>query len=106
MNGRAGASGRWPATHRCRAVFPATVDSNHGGRRKPRAADLWQSGDAALQTDALVVAVFAFAFASAFAAIAGLLAWLRKASFLPFVVYRLVLATILGGLIVIGVLQQ
>lgn len=67
------------------------------------AADLWQSGDAALQTDALVVAVFAFA--SAFAAIAGLMAWLRKASFLPFVVYRLVLATILVGLIVIGVLQ-
>jgi undecaprenyl-diphosphatase len=66
-------------------------------------ADLWQSGDAALQTDALVVAVFAFA--SAFVAIAGLMAWLRKASFLPFVVYRLVLATILVGLIVIGVLQ-
>jgi len=67
------------------------------------AADLWQSGDAALQTDALVVAVFAFA--SAFAAIAGLMAWLRKANFFPFVVYRLVLAAVLGGLIFLGVLQ-
>ena len=67
------------------------------------AADLWQSGDAALQSDALLVAVFAFA--SAFAAIAGLMAWLRRASFLPFVVYRLVLATLLAGLIVSGVLQ-
>lgn len=67
------------------------------------ASDLWQSGDAALQTDAIVVAIFAFA--SAFAAIAGMMAWLRKASFLPFVVYRLVLATVLGGLIVIGALE-
>lgn len=67
------------------------------------AADLWQSGDAALQTDALIVATFAFL--SAFVAIAGLMAWLKKASFLPFVLYRLVLASLLGVLIVVGILE-
>lgn len=67
------------------------------------AADLWQSSNVALQTDATLVAMFAFV--SALAAIAGLMAWLKRASFLPFVVYRLVLASVLGGLIVIGALE-
>jgi undecaprenyl-diphosphatase len=51
--------------------------------------DVWRSGDAALQLDAIIAAVFAFA--AALAAIAGLMAWLRRATFTPFVVYRLLL---------------
>ncbi len=65
------------------------------------AADLWHSGDATLQRDAIIVVIFAFL--SAFAAIAGLMAWLKKASFLPFVLYRFVLAALLGVLIAMEV---
>ena len=55
--------------------------------------ELWQSGDSALQADALYAAVLAF-FA-ALLAIWGLMAWLRRASFTPFVVYRLALGAFL-----------
>lgn len=48
--------------------------------------DLWRSGDLAMQLDALVAAVLA-----ALAAIAGLMAWLQRATFTPLVLYRLVL---------------
>ena len=59
------------------------------------ARDLAQSGDIALGRDALLGAVLSFAFA--LAAIAGLMAWLRRAGFAPFVLYRLALG---GGLLV------
>ena len=65
--------------------------------------DVLQSNDAALQTDAMIVAIFAFV--SAYAAIAGMMAWIKNASFFPFVVYRLVLATVLISLIVTGFIQ-
>ena len=55
--------------------------------------DLYESGDAALGLDALLAAVMAFA--TALLAIALLMRWLQRASFTPFVVYRL----ILGGLL-------
>lgn len=55
--------------------------------------DLARSGDAALQGDAFIAGLLAFG--SALAAIAGLMAWLKRASFTPFVVYRLALGLIL-----------
>lgn len=51
--------------------------------------DLWQTGEATLGADAAIGAVLAF-FA-AYAAIWLMMRWLRRASFLPFVVYRVVL---------------
>jgi undecaprenyl-diphosphatase len=51
--------------------------------------EVWRSGDTMLQLDAIIAALFAFA--AALAAIAGLMAWLRRATFTPFVVYRLLL---------------
>lgn len=57
--------------------------------------DLVRAGDAALQADAAVAA--ALAFVCAFAAIGALMRWLRRASFLPFVVYRLLLAAVLAA---------
>ncbi len=55
--------------------------------------DLWQSGNLALGIDAAIAA--GLAFVSALLAIALMMSWLRRASFLPFVLYRLAL----GGLI-------
>lgn len=52
-----------------------------------------QSGDSAVQFDAMLAA--GLAFVSALAAIAALMAWLRSASFTPFVIYRLGLALFL-----------
>lgn len=52
-------------------------------------ADLVRSGNLQVGLDALVAAVLSFLFA--LAAIAFLMAWLRRWSFTPFVVYRLVL---------------
>ena len=63
------------------------------------AAGLWRgwqvyrSGDAQLTTDALLGA--GFAFVAAWFAIYGLMAWLRHATFTPFVVYRVVLGAVL-----------
>jgi len=51
--------------------------------------EIWKSGDTALQADAFYSAVLAFV--AALVAIWGLMAWLRKSSFTPFVVYRLLL---------------
>lgn len=55
--------------------------------------DLYESGDARLQADAVLAA--AIAFVVALAAIALLLRWLRVAGFTPFVVYRLLLGVAL-----------
>jgi undecaprenyl-diphosphatase len=51
--------------------------------------DIWKSGDLALQLDAVMAA--GFAFVAALAAIAGLMVWVRHATFTPFVIYRLLL---------------
>lgn len=51
--------------------------------------ELWQTGEATLGADAAIGAVLAF-FA-AYAAIWLMMRWLRRASFLPFVVYRVLL---------------
>lgn len=64
--------------------------------------DLLRSGDAALQTDALIAGVFAFI--AGLAAIWGLMSWLRRATFAPFVAYRLLLSAVLAALIFIGVM--
>ena len=55
--------------------------------------EIWKSGDTALQADALYAAVLAFM--AALVAIWGLMAWLKKSSFTPFVVYRLILGAFL-----------
>lgn len=65
------------------------------------AADLAQSDNVALQGEALAACVLAF-FA-AFAAIAGLMAWLRRSTFMPFVIYRLALSALLVALITAGI---
>lgn len=64
--------------------------------------DLVRSGDAALQSDAVLAGLLAFA--SALAAIAAMMAWLKQASFTPFVVYRLGLAVFLALLVFLGLL--
>jgi undecaprenyl-diphosphatase len=61
-----------------------------------------RSGDTSLQMDAVIAGTLAFV--SAMLAIAGLMAWLRRATFLPFVIYRLLLGGLLAVLIVAGVL--
>lgn len=55
--------------------------------------DIYKSGNVALQTDALLAALLALA--AALLAIAGMMAWLRRATFTPFAVYRI----LLGGLL-------
>lgn len=51
--------------------------------------ELWQTGDVAIQGDAILAA--GLAFISALAALALMMSWLRRASFTPFVIYRLLL---------------
>jgi undecaprenyl-diphosphatase len=68
------------------------------------AIELISSGDTSLQSDAVIAGVLAFA--SALAAIAALMAWLRRASFTPFVVYRLALAAALAGLLLCDLLPD
>lgn len=51
--------------------------------------DLYKLGDVELTREAAAAAVLAFV--SALAAIAGMMAWLRRMSFTPFVVYRVAL---------------
>ncbi len=63
-------------------------------------ADLVRTGDAGLQGDAVVAGLLAAV--SAYLAIWGLMAWVKRATFMPFVVYRLVLATVLAVLIATG----
>ena len=50
---------------------------------------LWQSGDYAMVNDAVLTGFFAMLFG--IAAIAFMMAWLKRATFTPFVVYRLAL---------------
>ena len=59
--------------------------------------DLYRLGDLTLGLDALVAAVIAF-FA-ALLAIAVMMRWLRRATFAPFVVYRIFLGLVLLGFI-------
>lgn len=59
--------------------------------------DLYQTGDFALAYDALIAA--GLAFVSALIAIAIMMAWLRRASFTPFVIYRIFLG---GALLVVA----
>ena len=53
------------------------------------AYDLRQSGDVQLQIDAVLG--MAFSFVAALIAIIAMMAWLRRASFTPFVIYRVLL---------------
>jgi len=55
--------------------------------------DLAESGDVGRMTDAAIGA--GLAFVSALVAIWAMMAWLRRASFTPFVVYRVVLGVVL-----------
>jgi len=55
--------------------------------------ELWQSGDVSLTRDALTAA--GLSFASALVAITLMMAWLRHAGFMPFVVYRILLGALL-----------
>lgn len=55
--------------------------------------DLYQSGDVKMAMDAVIAA--GFAFISALIAIALMMAWLRRASFTPFVIYRVFLGGVL-----------
>ena len=57
------------------------------------ALDLVKAGDASLTMDALIGA--GLAFVSALIAISLMMRWLRRASFTPFVVYRLALGLFL-----------
>ena len=57
--------------------------------------DLARAGNWALTADALIAA--GLAFVSALVAVVVMMAWLRRASFMPFAVYRLLLG---GGLLV------
>ena len=66
-----------------------------GGAAALTALDLYRTGDAALGLDALIAA--ALAFAAALLAIHLMMAWLRRAGFMPFVVYRVVLGLLLLG---------
>jgi undecaprenyl-diphosphatase len=55
--------------------------------------DLYRAGDPMLTGAAAFAALIAFAFA--LVAIAALMAWLKRASFTPFVIYRIVLGVVL-----------
>ncbi|WP_142849809.1 undecaprenyl-diphosphate phosphatase [Telmatospirillum sp. J64-1] len=55
--------------------------------------EIWNSRDVALQLDAALAAVFAFI--SAYIALALMMAWLKRFSMTPFVVYRLILGVAL-----------
>lgn len=58
------------------------------------ALDLYEAGDVQLTLDAVMAG--AFAFAAALVSIIAMMGWLKRASFLPFVLYRLLLG---GGLL-------
>jgi undecaprenyl-diphosphatase len=49
---------------------------------------IWKNGDAQLGFDAILAAIIAFG--TAYASVAFLMAWLKRATFTPFVLYRLV----------------
>lgn len=52
-----------------------------------KGVELYRSGDAQMTGDAVVVAILSFGIA--LVAIAALMAWLRRANFTPFVIYRI-----------------
>lgn len=56
--------------------------------------DLWRAGDARLTTEALIAG--GLSLVTALLAITAMMGWLRRASFLPFVLYRILLG---GGLL-------
>ena len=58
--------------------------------------DLYQTGDIGIASDAIVGA--GLAFVTALIAIAVMMAWLKRASFAPFVVYRIILGLLVLGL--------
>ena len=58
-----------------------------------QAGELWRSGDMVLGYQALVAA--ALAFVSALIGVAAMMAWLRRASFTPFVIYRVIVGAAL-----------
>ena len=62
-----------------------------------------RTGDSAAAEQAVIAALLAFG--CAFLAIAGLMRWLKRASFTPFVVYRLLLAGALAWFLATGWLQ-
>lgn len=62
--------------------------------------DVLQARDFAFGGDALLAMVFAFVVA--LAAIAILMRWVARASFTPFVIYRLILGLVLGAIYVLG----
>lgn len=64
--------------------------------------DLYRAGNAQLTADALLGA--ALAFVTALAAIALLMNWLKRQTYTPFVVYRLILGVVLLVLLVAGAL--
>lgn len=66
------------------------------------ALDMVRSGNSQLTSDALVGGLLAFVFA--LAAIAVLMGWLKRQTYTPFVVYRVVLGTLLLGLVYGGLL--
>ncbi|WP_127145262.1 undecaprenyl-diphosphate phosphatase [Pelagibacterium montanilacus] len=63
--------------------------------------DLYEAGNARLTTDALFGGVLAFF--SAWATVALMMTWLKRQTYTPFVIYRLVLGLFLIGLITSGV---
>ena len=63
----------------------------------PSGIALYARGDAVLGFDALLAALLAFA--AAVAALAVMMSWLRRATFTPFVAYRIVLGAVLLWLI-------
>ena len=62
--------------------------------------DIYRSGNLALGLDALIAAVLSFFFA--LIAIVFMIRWLRRASFTPFVIYRLLLGAVLLGWVYLG----
>ncbi|WP_119165184.1 undecaprenyl-diphosphate phosphatase [Algihabitans albus] len=64
--------------------------------------DLYESGDLSLGRDAAIAA--GLAFVAALIAIAAMMAWLRHASFAPFVIYRILLGALLLALVYGGVI--
>ena len=61
------------------------------------ASDLVESGDPVLQSNAL--AAGGIAFVAALIATAAMMGWLRRATFTPFVIYRVVLGGVLLGIV-------
>lgn len=59
--------------------------------------DLYQAGNAQLTADAVIAA--GLAFVAALVAIVAMMAWLRRASFTPFVVYRIVFGGVLLAIV-------